>query len=150
MKRHPVTQQQPETNSGHEAVGVGIGLDGGAALRITADADEWSASHDGLGTSTYCGIRDADGTVVALAVAHLPDYGDPDCRSMAERIVHCVNTHSGLLEACRAIVAWDEAEKNARAYEEDNGKAYWQRIAMCADAFDKAREALAKALGGQQ
>lgn len=38
--------------------------------RITADDCDWSASHDGLGTSAYQVIRDANGTVIALAVAH--------------------------------------------------------------------------------
>lgn len=68
-------------------------------LRITADAGDWSASHEGLGTSSFCGIRDGAGTVVALAVAHAPNYGDPDCRGAAERVVQCVNVHDKLEKA---------------------------------------------------
>jgi hypothetical protein len=50
-----------------------------------------------------------------------------------------------LLEACMAMVAWDEAEKMAKPYDDDNGADWRQRLALCAEAFDKARAAIAKA-----
>lgn len=53
-----------------------------------------------------------------------------------------------LLEACQAMAAWDHAEKNAKPYDEDGGKGFYERMAMCAEAFDKARAAIAKATGG--
>lgn len=52
-----------------------------------------------------------------------------------------------LLDACLAMLAWDEAEKTAKPFDEDGGTGFYQRIAMCTEAFDKAREAIAKATG---
>lgn len=52
-----------------------------------------------------------------------------------------------LLGACLAMLAWDEAEKTAKPFDEDGGTGFYQRIAMCTEAFDKAREAIAKATG---
>lgn len=52
-----------------------------------------------------------------------------------------------LLAACKAIVAWDEAENNARPYVEDGGIAFRNRLQLCAKAFDKARAAIKKAEG---
>lgn len=50
-----------------------------------------------------------------------------------------------LLEACLAMLAWDEAEKTAKPFDADGGAGFYQRIGMCQDAFDKARAAIAKA-----
>lgn len=50
-----------------------------------------------------------------------------------------------LLDACKAIVAWDDAENSAPEYQSDGG-AHWRwRQSLCVDAFDKARAAIAKA-----
>ena len=54
-----------------------------------------------------------------------------------------------LLEACLTLLAWDEAENNAEAFDKDQGKAWRERQALCAASFDKARAAVAKATGGQ-
>jgi hypothetical protein len=83
--------------------------------RITADADNWNASHDGLGTSSYCGIRDASGKVVALAVAQSPDYGDPDCRPIAEAIVQAVNAALPSAPAPLQVAALEAAREEGRA-----------------------------------
>ena len=77
-------------------------------LRVTGDADEWSATHDALGDSCYCGIRDADGTVVALAVAQSSDYSKPDCRPIAKHIVKCVNQHDELRWLVNGFLEWHE------------------------------------------
>jgi hypothetical protein len=55
-----------------------------------------------------------------------------------------------LLDACRAMVAWDAAENSAEPFDNDNGTGFYQRIALCREAFDKARAAIAKATGEQQ
>lgn len=52
-----------------------------------------------------------------------------------------------LLDACLAMIAWDDAEKGARPYEEDNGKGWRERLELCAASFEKARSAVAKAEG---
>lgn len=52
-----------------------------------------------------------------------------------------------LLAACAAIVAWDDAEKDAPTYASDNGAHWRMRQALCVDAFDKARAAIARATG---
>lgn len=50
-----------------------------------------------------------------------------------------------LLDACQAMIRWDDAEKNARPFDEDFGKGFYDRMDMCAEAFAKAREAITKA-----
>lgn len=50
-----------------------------------------------------------------------------------------------LLEACLAMIAWDDAEKNAKPFDEDGGAGFYQRIGMCQDAFNAAREAIKEA-----
>ena len=52
-----------------------------------------------------------------------------------------------LLDACLTLLAWDEAENNAEAFDKDQGKAWRERQALCAASFDKARAAIAKATG---
>ena len=54
-----------------------------------------------------------------------------------------------LLDACLTLLAWDEAENNAEAFDKDQGKAWRERQALCAASFDKARAAIQKATGGQ-
>lgn len=50
-----------------------------------------------------------------------------------------------LLEACRAMIEWDDAEKSAKPFDEDQGKGFYYRMELCAEAFNKARAAIAKA-----
>ena len=53
----------------------------------TSDSGEWTANHDGLGSSCYQGIKDELGNVVALAVAHDPNhFSDPDTQANARLI----------------------------------------------------------------
>jgi len=66
----------------------------------------------------------------------------------AEENAHLIAAAPELLAACRAIVAWEEAEKGARPYDEDGGAGYRGRVALCEDAFVAAHSAIAKAQGG--
>ena len=47
-----------------------------AVWTLTDDTDGWMASHDGLGSSEYRAVKDANGTVVALVVAHSEEHWD--------------------------------------------------------------------------
>lgn len=47
-----------------------------------------------------------------------------------------------LLEACAAMIEWDDREK-------DHAVDFAARMALCAAAFDKARAAIAKATGSK-
>ena len=54
-------------------------------LHVTGDTDGWSASHDGIGTSEFRAIAEADGRVVALVVAHDEShFADLDTKSNAD------------------------------------------------------------------
>lgn len=57
------------------------------------------------------------------------------------------DVNAELLEACKAIVAWDDAENNAPEYASDDGAHWRMRQLLCGDAFDKARAAIVKAGG---
>lgn len=50
-----------------------------------------------------------------------------------------------LLEACQAMIAWDDAENNAKPYSDDNGVSFMGRIGLCRKAFQMARAAIQKA-----
>lgn len=63
--------------------------------------------------------------------------------------VRLITAAPDLLEACLTLLAWDEAENNAEAFDKDQGKAWRERQALCAASFDKARAAVAKATRGQ-
>lgn len=70
----------------------------------TSDCGEWSASHDGIGTSCYEGIKDESGSVVALVVAHDEAwFSNPDTGPTARRLVACWNAFEG--EATERIEA---------------------------------------------
>jgi len=43
------------------------------------------------------------------------------------------------------MVRWDAAEKSAKPFDDDNGAAFYDRMTMCDEAFQKARDAIAKA-----
>ena len=79
-------------------------------------------------------VRDYNGYLICKARANdaLPIAALPD-----------------LIDACLTLLAWDEAENNAEAFDKDQGKAWRERQALCAASFDKARAAIAKATGEQ-
>lgn len=57
-----------------------------------SDVGGWDARHDGIGASSYQGIKDANGVVVALAVAHSPNpLTSPSTEEHARRLVACWN-----------------------------------------------------------
>lgn len=92
-------------------------------LRLTADAGDWRATHDGLGVSEYRAIVDASGKVAALVVDHDRENADAlDTKSngllfvAAPRLLKALrmavrqNEHDMLmtdeeLRACRAAIA---------------------------------------------
>jgi hypothetical protein len=63
----------------------------------------WSAINDGIGSSCYEAVKDAEGNVVALAVAHSPSlFADPDSGPNARLIA----ASPKLLAALQAAVAY--------------------------------------------
>lgn len=98
----------------------------------------------------YIGSDAMDGLLVAVAHPadpHPTDDGDWHPGAVTAANARLIAAAPELLEACRALVAWDEAENSAKPYVEDNGKAFYERLALCADAMQKARTAFAKATG---
>lgn len=93
-------------------------------------------------------------------------HGQPKCNDDPEvnaaLIVHAVNTYEErerlleeAAEACRALVAWDESEKNGPDYgsltrtTHPQGELIWRRwwdsqMALCERSFGTARAFLAK------
>jgi hypothetical protein len=45
--------------------------------------------------------------------------------------------------ACRLLVQWDDAENNAKPFADDNGAAFYSRVALCRQAMDAARAVVA-------
>jgi len=64
----------------------------------------------------------------------------------ADRLL-AADTLEALLAACLRMVEWDEAEKAAKPFADDNGAAFYERMRMCRESFDLARAAIAKAEG---
>jgi hypothetical protein len=74
----------------------------------TSDCGDWSASHDGLGSSCYQGIKDARGNVVALAVAHHPKaFSEPDTEANARLIAAAPYLLSALQSLHAAMACYD-------------------------------------------
>jgi hypothetical protein len=74
--------------------------------RVTCDAGDWHAACDQNGTSCYQGIRDADGVVVGIAVAHDASVHwstkvDPDTNA------RLMAAAPDLLDALRTFLAWE-------------------------------------------
>ncbi len=90
-----------------------------------------------------CDIGAENGANVALV---LHQSGD---RSEAETIANAriIAAAPALLEACLAIVEWDEAENNAKPFTDDGGAGFYARIGMCREAFEKAHAAIALTTG---
>jgi len=61
---------------------------------------------------------------------------------IGEIIIKAERQRDELLDACVAIVAWDDAESDAEAWDKDQGAAWRKRQHLCQDAFDKARKAI--------
>jgi hypothetical protein len=71
-------------------------------LHITSDTGDWSASHDGLGVSSYQAIQDEVGNVVALVVAQSDDYyADPNPEPYSRLFAAAPD----LLEACKRLTS---------------------------------------------
>lgn len=99
-------------------------------------ADEWSHSvvtdhgelPDGsrnLWTIASCNTRRDESEANARLIAAAPD----------------------LLEACRTLVQWHKAENNALPFVNDDGKAFYERVALCEHSHQQALAAIAKATG---
>jgi hypothetical protein len=94
----------------------------------------------------FPGKRQTDKPRHACLYADYPSKGNPPDDEL-EANARLIASAPDLLEACKTIVAWDDAENNAEAWEKDQGAAWRERQQLCALAFDLARSALAKATG---
>lgn len=71
-----------------------------------SDSGDWSANHDGLGSSCYQGIKDELGNVVALAVAHDSEpFSEPDTDAIARLIAAAPDLLKALQLAMPALEA---------------------------------------------
>jgi hypothetical protein len=112
--------------------------------RISGDCGGWSASHDGLGTSAYTAILDAEGTVVALAVAQTDDnFGDADSESIARKIVAALSRVPagdavGLTDEMRDFIEGMSVSVDVSTGEHDAGHRYFGTVTeVMDDRFDK-------------
>ena len=82
-------------------------------------------------------LRECENAIAAL---------DSDLAQPAEAVVEAAAINAELLEACAAMVKWDDAENNAPDYASDGGAHFGGLAqALCSDAFSKARAAIARA-----
>lgn len=81
-----------------------------------------------------------------FSIAFLPIGNRPFEQAGAIADARLIAAAPELYEAVAAMIAWDDAEKAARPFDEDAGRAFYRRMDLCAEAFEKARDALAKAV----
>ena len=62
-----------------------------------------------------------------------------------QRIAELEAEAERLRKACRAIVAWDKAEKSARPFDDDAGAAFTERCQLCYEAMRLAHDAVKEA-----
>jgi hypothetical protein len=79
----------------------------------SADSGCWNVVNDSIGTSCYRTIRDANGQIVAFAVAFDPNpFAHVDCRDNLRRIVACVNACAGVpTETLELAASWGDIVK---------------------------------------
>lgn len=94
-----------------------------------SDCGEWSASHDGYGASSYIGVKDQAGTVVAIAVAHDPEpFGsDPDPEANARLIAAAPDLLTMLVEAANFIQPYSTGQDLLERIEATIAKATWEQ-----------------------
>ncbi len=94
-----------------------------------------------------------DATVATITQISLSVRWDPETVSANARLIAAA---PDLLEACRMMIAWNDAEEAGPDYGSQtrdthpDGEQIWQRwwddqLRLCARAFDTARAAIAKA-----
>lgn len=78
---------------------------------VCGDAGDWSASHDGIGSSEYWAIKEGD-EVVALVVSHTSNLFQPPPDTSPR--AHLIAAAPDLLNACwNVVLAADDSERAA-------------------------------------
>lgn len=73
----------------------------------------------------------------------IPECGGWPIQGTPEDDARLISAAPEMLEACVAMIEWDEREK-------DHAVDFHARMALCDAAFQKARAAIAKATGSEQ
>ena len=76
----------------------------------------------------------------ALLLAGQLESGEPVTGSAAAELRRLHKVNQELLEACMAMIEWDDRER-------DHAVDFRKRMELCGQAFQKARAAIAKATG---
>ncbi len=103
--------------------------------RVTNNQGGWTCVSERNGCSSYQSIVDADGVVIALAVAHRDDFRSPE----PERHSGLLAAAPQLLEALTRMCSVWETVCNSKGWEPDHMLQYVE-----------AKEAIARATGDQQ
>ena len=104
---------------------------------------EWDI--DRIGSVPLLGFAGWEGMATVYGCDDQPEEG----ALVAEANARLIAAAPDLLAACQAMAEWDAAENQLPPYDSDNGASFDQCMALCRDAFDKARAAIAKATGEQ-
>lgn len=107
----------------------------------------WFADEEGrIWRRPLSELYERGGTIAGdkpIAVVYKGWYGKDEKGYPVEANAHLIAAAPELLEACMAMIEWDDREK-------DHAVDFNSRMDLCQAAFDKARAAIAKATGEQQ
>lgn len=92
-----------------------------------------------------CKLVASDGYSLTAGGGLVGDDWGRRAKANAAHAALCWNSHDQLIEACKKMIEWDDAEHVAKPFSDDNGVGFYGRMELCDQSFKMARAALAAA-----